>query len=109
MKKGVKRDRLSNIKLNKILENTTTIKSEIAEVTKEKKQTKEKQEAVKEKKKEQLQKAQDKFVRIGTKLNVPDLEKFDERLIELSLNQSQYIKKLIEIDRDYKFIEKFIN
>lgn len=46
-------------------------------------------------KKTSAQRAQDKFKRVGTKLNEQELGKFNEILEREGVNQSQYIKGLI--------------
>lgn len=99
MRKGVKQNRINKIKLNEILENTKAIKNDIQTVAEEKKRIKLKNQEVKNKKKEQLQRAQSKFTRVGTKLNEDDFEEFRHRLEYLDMNQSQYIKKLIDYDQ----------
>lgn len=48
-----------------------------------------------------LQRAQDKFTRVGTKLNERDMAKFNEILEREGVNQSQYIKGLIFEDRTH--------
>ena len=100
MRKGAKKNRINHIKLNEILENTKAIKSDIQIVTEEKKAIETKNQVVKNKKKEQLQRAQSKFTRVGTKLNEDDFEEFRHRLEYLDMNQSKYIKKLIEYDQE---------
>jgi predicted DNA binding CopG/RHH family protein len=77
--------------LKKILDNTTTVKTMITN----KKEIEFKKE---EKSKNAKQKAESKFKMVGTKLNESQLEIFKSRLNECGLNQSQYIKKLIESD-----------
>jgi len=78
--------------LEEILENTKAVKVVVVE----------KEEAIQKKKAERLeksksakQKAEAKFVRIGTKLNEAEMKKFNSELERLGLNQSQYIKKLL--------------
>ena len=72
-------------KLDEILENVSAVKEVVVDKLKEKKLT-------------PKQKAESKFKRVGTKLNEFDLVKFEDRLSELGLNQSQYIKLLIDED-----------
>ena len=99
MGKGVQRNKIHLIKLNAILENTKAIKEDIQIVTAEKKAIELQKQAIHDKKKEQLKKAQSKFIRVGTKLNEDDFAEFSFRLEYLNLNQSQYLKKLIDYDK----------
>lgn len=99
MGKGVQRNKIQLIKLNAILENTKAIKEDIQIVTAEKKAMELQKQVIYDKKKEQLKKAQSKFVRVGTKLNEDDFVEFSFRLEYLNLNQSQYIRRLIDFDR----------
>jgi len=52
-------------------------------------------EKLEEKEKTPKQKAEEKFKRVGTKLNQEDLKKFEIKLKEKDMNQSSYIKYLI--------------
>ena len=99
MRKGVKQNKINHIKLNAILENTKAIKNDIQAVAEEKKSIELKNQEVKDKKKEQLQRAQSKFTRVGTKLNEDDFVEFSNKLEYLNMNQSKYIKKLIDYDQ----------
>lgn len=91
--------------LNEILENTKVTK-EIIVTGKEKEEIKTQQK--KEKAKTAKQKAEAKFTRIGTKLNEDDMQKFNTKLQDLGLNQSQYFKKLIEDDNNIEDLKQTI-
>lgn len=69
--------------LEKILDNTEQVKTVIVK-------------KVAKKEKSAKAKAEAKFKRVGTKLNEAEYSKFEATLQELGLNQSQYIKKLLE-------------
>lgn len=109
MRKGVKQNKINHIKLNAILENTKAIKNDLQVVAEEKKATELKKEEYKNNKKEQLQRAQSKFTRVGTKLNEDDFAEFSYRLEYLDMNQSQYIKKLIDYDQVNNLIDVSIS
>lgn len=71
--------------LNQILENTEEVKKVIVKPKKIKTETAQR-------------KAENKFIRVGTKLNEEDMITFNEQLQNKNINQSQYIKTLIEKD-----------
>jgi len=73
--------------LEEILENTQAVRSAVVKVPKDK-----------EKRQEALSKAQAKFKKVGTNLKEEDAEIVNKRCEELGVNQSQYIKRLIESD-----------
>lgn len=79
--------------LNQILENTEEVKAVIIKPKREKKESAQR-------------KAEAKFTRVGTKLNEESMKVFNEKLNELDLNQSQYIKKLIENDLNKNWFQK---
>ena len=82
-------------KINKILNNTDEVKVMFEEKN------------IKEKKiNTTQQKAQDKFTRVGTKLNEKDMLVFNQKIKSEGLNQSQYIKKLLNADLDVDLLKK---
>jgi len=62
-----------------------------------------------EERKLQLREAQKKFTKVGTNLKNEEIEILKERVEELGLNYSSYVKKLIYNDLEHKSIEKFEN
>lgn len=75
--------------LEEILENTKSVKKIVVDDVVEKKQKKEKS---------SQRKAESKFKNVGAKFNESEQAEIKSRLEDLSCNQSQYIKKLIQDD-----------
>ena len=85
--------------LEEILENTKTVKTVIVDkVEAEEKKKAEK----KEKAKSAQQRAESKFKNVGAKFNEQEQDEIKNRLTDLDINQSQYIKKLIQDDLSTK-------
>ena len=62
-----------------------------------------------EEKAENLKKAQKKFTKIGTNIKNDELVLIKERVQDLGLNYSSYVKKLIYNDLEFNSIEEFKN
>ena len=84
-----------DLKINTILANTTAIKENMTEPQMQVTVTA---------KSEKEPTAKPLTVRVGTKLYPNELSIFNDRLLILNINQSQYIKKLIDYDRHNNII-----
>ena len=77
--------------LEEILDNTKQVKNAVVKPPKQKKEQ------------TSQEKAQSKFTRVGTKLNERGMQQFTAKMESLGLNQSQYIKSLIDQDLENDF------
>ena len=81
---------IDGVILNEILENTKLVKKVVVDDVVEKQQKKKEQSS--------QRKAESKFKNVGAKFNESEQAEIKSRLDDLSVNQSQYIKKLIQDD-----------
>ena len=85
---------IDGVILNEILENTKLVKKVVVDDVVEKQQKKKEQSS--------QRKAESKFKNVGAKFNESEQAEIKSRLEDLSCNQSQYIKKLIQADLSTK-------